>query len=68
DDIISDVNSIFDLVNYWRAKGTTIDLKLWDSSPHVQHIKYHKDEYEDALLKYLLNLNVVPYPSKFRTS
>ncbi|CAG7720975.1 unnamed protein product, partial [Allacma fusca] len=28
DDKISDVNSIFDLVNYWRAKGTIIDLKL----------------------------------------
>ncbi|CAG7725236.1 unnamed protein product [Allacma fusca] len=65
DDKISTLDSICDLVYHWRAKGASVDLKLWEKSPHVQHLKYHKDEYEDSLMKYLLNLNVVHYPSKF---
>ncbi|CAG7786764.1 unnamed protein product, partial [Allacma fusca] len=55
-----------DGVQRWRENGLRVDLQIWDSSPHVSHLLYHKDEYETLVQDFLANLNFVPFPNKFR--
>ncbi|CAG7827159.1 unnamed protein product [Allacma fusca] len=65
DDRVFSSKSVTDGVQLWREKGLRVDLKIWDSSPHVSHFLHHKDEYEDLVKDFVSNLNFVPLPNKF---
>ncbi|CAG7838653.1 unnamed protein product [Allacma fusca] len=56
DDQIWCLDTVEDTVNCWRSHGLEVEVKLWESSPHVGHLQCHKEEYEDALKHHLQRL------------
>ncbi|XP_059159227.1 uncharacterized protein LOC131943228 [Physella acuta] len=54
DDPMCDAAVCQALVEIWRKeKKLPVTLRMWDSSPHAQHLNYHTQEYEAALHEFL---------------
>lgn len=54
DDPMCDAAVCQALVEIWRKeKNIPVTLRLWDSSPHAQHLNYHAEEYKVALYEFL---------------
>jgi hypothetical protein len=45
-------------INHWKEMGMSVDWKCFQSSPHVRHYNYYKDEYVKTVEDLLKNINL----------
>ena len=52
-DRIVHLSDIKKMITYRKAKGIDDYYKMWDRSPHVAHLRFHREEYIEACHSFL---------------
>lgn len=59
DDVVSNVQTNFQLGEVWMKKNIPTRIKCWDRSTHVLHYKENPQEYEYEVDKFVSELDTI---------
>lgn len=63
-DLLSEAQTVDDLIDYWRKRGVNVTAKKWEDSTHAGHLKRHPEEYLTTINAFLQSVQSTPLKSK----
>lgn len=63
-DLLSDAQTLEELIDYWRNRGMDITAKKWKDSIHAGHLRKHPQEYLATLDMFVHSLHIAPLKAK----
>uniref|UniRef100_A0A8C1F352 Si:dkey-5i3.5 n=2 Tax=Cyprinus carpio TaxID=7962 RepID=A0A8C1F352_CYPCA len=63
-DAMCDYKSLEKMVEFWRSRGQTVEIKKWKESVHAGHLRAHSQDYLSTLEYFVKSLNMVPLKAK----
>ncbi|XP_026168164.1 transmembrane protein 53 [Mastacembelus armatus] len=63
-DVMSNYQTVEELIDYWRNHGIDVATKKWKDSTHAGHLKRHPQEYLTTLDTFLHSLHLTQLKSK----
>lgn len=63
-DVMSDAQTVDEMVDYLRKRGVDVTAKKWKDSTHAGHLKRHEQEYLSTLNTFLQSLHIAPLKAK----
>lgn len=63
-DAMCDYKSLEKVMELWRNRGLSVEIKKWKESIHAGHLRTHPQEYRATLENFVMSLNMVPLKAK----